>query len=126
MFEKYKHNLVEVKEQSNSDFIWANEHYHMTGGMICLKRGRSEQNGQDNKCPCSSQNKIIIHFAVAAHEYKNVLGERFLADDSKIYDGPLASGFKNQQMYNDVTAKYHIYLSANVVFPLNKGLCPLL
>jgi hypothetical protein len=26
--------------------------------------------------------KVIIHFAVAAHEYSNVVGERFLADDS--------------------------------------------
>jgi len=26
--------------------------------------------------------KIIIHFAVAANEYTNVVGERFLADDS--------------------------------------------
>ena len=43
------------------------------------------QNGLYNKCPHSSQNKIIIHFAVAAHEYTNVAGEHFLADDSKIY-----------------------------------------
>jgi hypothetical protein len=40
------------------------------------------QNGQDDKCPRSSQSKIIIHFAVAAHEYSNVVGERSLADDS--------------------------------------------
>ena len=26
--------------------------------------------------------KIIIHFAVAANEYANVVGERFSADDS--------------------------------------------
>jgi hypothetical protein len=26
--------------------------------------------------------KIIIHFAVAAHEYSNVMGERFSGDDS--------------------------------------------
>ncbi len=92
VFEKYKHNLVEVKKQSNSDFIWANEHYHMTRGMIWFKRCRSEQNGQDNKCPRSSQTKIIIHFAVAAHDYTNVVGERFLADDSKIYDRSLRIG----------------------------------
>ncbi len=45
------------------------------------------QNGQDNKCPRSSQSKIIMHFAVAAHEYTNVVGERFLADDSLFYPG---------------------------------------
>ena len=43
------------------------------------------QNGLDNKCPHSSHNKIIIHFAVAAHEYTNVVGERFWADDKIIY-----------------------------------------
>ena len=26
--------------------------------------------------------KILIHFAVAAHEYANVVGQRFLAEDS--------------------------------------------
>ncbi len=40
------------------------------------------QNGQDNKCPHSSQSKKIIHFAVAAHEYTNVVGEHVSADDS--------------------------------------------
>jgi len=53
-------------------------------------------------------------------------GNVFRQTTLKYMIGPLASGFKNQQMYNDVTAKYHIYLSANVVFPSNKGLCQLL
>ncbi len=43
------------------------------------------QNGQDNKCPRSSQSKIIIHFAVAAHEYSDVVGKCFLADDSFLF-----------------------------------------
>ena len=43
------------------------------------------QNGQDNKCPRSSQSKIIIHFEVAAHEYPNVVGERVSADGSFFY-----------------------------------------
>ena len=30
--------------------------------------------------------KIIKHFAVAAQEYSNVMGERFLADDSNYID----------------------------------------
>ena len=42
------------------------------------------QNGQDNKCPCSSQSKIIIYFAIAAHEYPNDVGDRVSADDSII------------------------------------------
>jgi len=35
--------------------------------------------------------KIIIHFAVAANEYANVVGERFLADDSRKYH-PILEG----------------------------------
>ncbi len=41
------------------------------------------QNGQDNKCQCSSQSKKIIHFGVVAHEYTDVMGERVSADNSK-------------------------------------------
>ncbi len=43
------------------------------------------QNGQDNKCPRSSQSKIVIHFAVAAHEYPNVVGERVSEDNSSLF-----------------------------------------
>jgi len=31
--------------------------------------------------------KIIIHFTVVANDYANVVGERFLADDSIYYRG---------------------------------------
>ena len=41
-------------------------------------------NCQDNKCKRSSQSTIIIHFAVAAHGYSNVVGERFWRDYSKL------------------------------------------
>ena len=47
------------------------------------RKAQAGQNCQDNKCQRSSWSTIIIHFAVAANEYSNVVGERFLRDYSK-------------------------------------------
>ena len=46
------------------------------------KEAEVSQNGQDNKCSRSSQSKPRVHFAVAAHEYPNVMGDRVSAEDS--------------------------------------------
>jgi hypothetical protein len=45
-------------------------------------KAQVSQNCHDNKCKHSSQSRIIIHFAVAAQEYSNAVGERFWRDYS--------------------------------------------
>ena len=40
------------------------------------RKAQVSQNCQDKKCK-RRRYKIIIHFAVAAQEYSNVVGERF-------------------------------------------------
>jgi hypothetical protein len=49
------------------------------------RKAQVGQNCQDNKFQRSSRSRIIIHFAVAANEYSNVVGERFWREYSLFF-----------------------------------------
>jgi len=56
------------------------------------RKAQVGQNCQDNKCQRSSRSTIKIHFAVAANEYSNVVGECFWRDYSSMNHPNLMRG----------------------------------
>jgi hypothetical protein len=83
------------------------------------RKAQVSPNCQDNKCQCSSQSTIIIHFAVAAHEYSNVVGERFSADDSFI--NVEINLFMSTSMLNGIWARLPATMVAKTVSIVGGG-----
>ncbi len=91
------------------------------------RKAQVSQNCQDNKCQRSSQSTIIIHFAVAALEYSNDMGERFWRDYSieMICDGPDNMGSVNLWQLDTIFWRTEDRITKNVRPQVLISLCHL-